>query len=328
METSEAFGSAADAIACADGERLKRIIAATPHVLREQDADGATLLLLACKCATGDVALPPVRGTQEQHVVIDLLLALGAPPSASSREGWAPLHIAAMTGHVDLAERLRAAGASLEGRLLGASGGSPLALALFYGQRDVAAILTPPVPDNLRTAAALNRSLAPFFDAGELTARASVGLDFYRPLPLFPMWERSLSRQELLDEALTWAARNDAFAALEELVRLGANVNANPYRGTALLWATFADRVAAATWLLDHGADPNLRHDFGGSEHGKSAVALHLAAQYGSLGCLRLLLARGADPSIRDAAFDSTPLGWALHVGADESARILRTAAA
>jgi ankyrin repeat protein len=129
-----------------------------------------------------------------------------------------------------------------------------------------------------------------------------------------------------LDEALTWAARNDACAAMAELVSLGANVNANPYRGTALLWATFADRVAAATWLLDHGAEPNLLHDFGGSEHGKAATALHLAAQYGCLGCLRLLLARGADATLRDAAFDSTPLRWAEHVGALESAQLLRSA--
>ena len=38
---------------------------------------------------------------------------------------------------------------------------------------------------------------------------------------------------------------------------------------------------------------------------------MHLAAQFGSLGCLRLLLERGADATITDGAHQSTPLGWA-----------------
>lgn len=149
------FRGVPECSACSDVDGVKQIRCAAPEVLCERDARGASLLTLACKLATGDVALPPVRGTAEQHAVIDLLLTLGA-----------------------------------------------------------------------------------------------------------------------------------------------------------------------------NGADPNLRHDFGGSEQGKDAVALHLAAQYGSLGCLRLLIARGADPTIADAAFDSTPLGWALHVGAVESAEILRAAGA
>ena len=83
------------------------------------------------------------------------------------------------------------------------------------------------------------------------------------------------------------------------------------------------DNLRAAAWLLDHGADPDRRHDFGGAEHGKNAVAMHLAAQFGSLKCLELLLHRGADPSIKDAAFEGTPLGWARHAGAETSIALL-----
>jgi ankyrin repeat protein len=90
------------------------------------------------------------------------------------------------------------------------------------------------------------------------------------------------------------------------------------------LWAVYSDRVAAATWLLDHGADPNLRHDFGGTSHGKDAVALHLAAEYACLKCLRLLRDRSADPTIKDGAYHATPLGWAEHNGATASVAILR----
>lgn len=304
---------------------LELVLRAEPDVVHARSAEGHTLLGLACKAATGDLALPPVPGTAEQHAAVDRILAAGADPSAAAKDGWAPLHTAAMTGHVDLARRLLAAGACREGSLLGARGGSPLSLALFYAQRDVAELLAdPPVPDNLRTAAALGRSIDRFVDGQRLAPRASEGTDFYRPLTVFPVWERTNSRQELLDEALSWAARNDRCESMAELVEQGANVDSNAYRGTPLLWAVYADRVAAATWLLDHGADPDLRHDFGGESHGSGAVAMHLAAQYEALSCLRLLLDRGADPTIRDAAYDATPLGWAEHAGAERAAAMLR----
>ena len=195
----------------------------------------------------------------------------------------------------------------------------------FFGQIQVAEILAdPPVPDNLRAAAALGRSIDRFVDGENLTPQASDGTDFYRPYAPFPVWQRTNDRQELLDEALSWAARSDRCQAMAALVSLGANVNSNPYRGTPLLWAIYADRVAAAEWLLDHGADPDLRHDFGGAGHGVSAVAMHLASQYGSLKCLRLLLERGADRTIKDAAYGGTPLDWAEHHGTVDAASVLR----
>ena len=238
--------------------------------------------------------------------------------------GFAPLHAATMTDNLDLARRLLDAGAPREGQLMGAKGGSPLALALFYAKNEMAQMLAdPPAPDNLRTAAALGRNFDRFVDGDNLSLQAAEGVDFYRPLPIFPEWNRTNNRQELLDEALTWSARNDQCESMATLVEMGADVNANPYRGTALLWAAYDDRVTAATWLLDHGAEPDLRHDFGGAEHGKSAVAMHLAAQHGSLKCLELLLHRGADPSIKDAAFGGTPQGWAQHSGAETSIAML-----
>jgi ankyrin repeat protein len=323
MGLDEALG----AIERADAAALSDLLDGAPDLLGARDAEGRTLLFRACDAATGHIAIPPVAGTPAQHAIVDELLRRGADPSAADRDGWSPLHAAAMAGHVDLARRLLAAGAGRDGALLGARGGSPLALALFYAKTEVAELLAdPPVPDNLRTAAALGRPIDRFVDGDRLTPQAAEGTDFYRPLPLFPSWERTHDRQELLDEALTWSARNDRCESMARLVALGAGVNANPYRGTALLWAVYGDRVAAATWLLDHGADPNLRHDFGGAQHGKSAVALHLAAQHSQLRCLRLLLERGADPTVRDAAYDATPLGWAEHSGATRSAALLRAA--
>jgi len=325
--STEALHRAAQAARAGDLAVLDQILREEPDVVRARDHAGFTLLGLACNAATGDVALPPVPGLAEQHAAVDRILAAGADPSAACHAGWAPLHAAAMTGHEGLARRLLAAGASRAGQLLGCKGGSPLSLALFYGKRQVAEVLAaPPIPDSLRTAAALGRPLDRFLDGERLTPAAAEGCDFYRPLPVFPEWQRTNDRQELLDEALCWAARNGELGSLDKLVALGADPNANPYRGTPLLWSVYSDNVAAATWLLDHGADPDLRHDFGGAEHGKGAVALHLAAQYSCLGCLRLLLERGADANIRDAAYASTPLGWAEHSGAQDSIEILRAA--
>lgn len=298
-------------------DELDRILGESPQVLEARDSEGQTLLILACRSATGNCALPPVPGKREQHAAV-------ADASVSDHGGFAPLHAAAMTGNLDLARRLIDAGAPREGRLMGALGGSPLALGLFYAKTEMAQMLAAPaVPDNLRAAAALGRSLDRFVDGDDLSPQAAEGVDFYRPLALFPEWKRNCNRQELVDEALTWAARNGQCESMATLVEMGADVNANPYRGTALLWAVYDDRVTAAEWLLDYGADPDLRHDFGGAEHGKGAVAMHLAAQFGALKCLELLLNRGADPTIQDAAFGGSPLGWAQHAGTETSIALL-----
>ena len=327
MEDLDALQRAARLAGEGEVEGLERILRDAPDVLRARNGEGHTLLGLACKAATGNIARPSAPGTPAQHAAVDLILRAGADPSAAADDGWAPLHTAAMAGNADLARRLLAAGASRAGALYGCRGGSPLSLALFYGETKVAAILAPPpVPDNLRTAAALGQSVARFLDGARLTAQAVDGLDFYRPLLAFPEWARSYDRKEVLDEALSWAARNDRCEAMEELVALGAQVNANAYRGTPLLWAVCMNRVAASTWLLDHGADPDLRHDFGGASHGKGAVAMHLAAQYDCVDCLQLLLDRGADASIEDAAYHATPLGWAEHAGATGASAVLRAA--
>ena len=187
--------------------------------------------------------------------------------------------------------------------------------------------LAPVYPDNLRAAAALGRDLGRFVAGDELIDAAYTGLDFYAPV-FFPEWQRTLSRQEVVDEALAWASRNNQCEAMASLVDLGANVNANAFRGTALLWACYADKVDAARWLLDHGADPDLRHDWGGEGHGVAAVAMHLAAQHNCVACVRLLLDRGADPDIVDGAHGGTPAGWAEFGGATDTLKILRDHAA
>ncbi len=315
---------AARAADCGDLATLSRILRDSSEVLTLRDDDGESLLGLACRSATGQVAIPPDPGTAEQHAAVDAIIAAEADLDAQNNEGWAPLHSAAMAGHADLTKRLLAAGAKLDPGLYGTRGGTPLALALFYAKRDAAEqIAQPATPDNLRHAAALGRDLERFVRGDELSPQASEQLDWAAP-NWFPDWQRSLSRQEVLDEALTWAARNGRCEAMARLVEWGADVSSNAFRGTPLLWAIYSDDVPAATWLLDAGADPDLRHDFGGAGHGVNAVAMHLAAQHGGMACLRLLVERGADTTIVDGAHGGTPQGWAEFGGADEAAAYLR----
>ena len=62
--------------------------------------------------------------------------------------------------------------------------------------------------------------------------------------------------------------------------------------------------------LLDAGAPVDARRDDG-------ATALHQAAFDGNAALARALLARGADPTLRDDMHDGTPAGWALAAGHD-----------
>ena len=154
-----------------------------------------------------------------------------------------------MAGHADLAKRLIGAGASAKLEAHGKAGASPLSYALFYAKAYMGEVLVPVYPDNLRAAAALGNGLDRFVDDTALTPDAYSGLDFYAP-EFFPTWDRTHSRQEVLDEALSWAARNDQCDSMAALVALGADVNANAFRGTPLLWACYSDRAEAAAWLL------------------------------------------------------------------------------
>jgi hypothetical protein len=67
------------------------------------------------------------------------------------------------------------------------------------------------------------------------------------------------------------------------LLEHGANINAEPYNGTALHWAVRQDQTEAAAWLLDHGADINRRAGFGGV---RGITPLHAAVAWDGKGRL------------------------------------------
>jgi len=63
---------------------------------------------------------------------------------------------------------------------------------------------------------------------------------------------------------------------------------------------------AVVEWLLSRGANPNAR-----TTAQSRQTALHCAAWNGDLRMAQLLVAAGADPTLRDEQYDNTPAGWA-----------------
>jgi ankyrin repeat protein len=285
-----------------DQERLGELLDQFPDLVVQRGTNGNDLLGMA-----GDPSL------------VKLMLERGADPNRGNDYGWTKLHQAGYGNDSALAELMLSAGGRLDLFARG-DGGTPLIAALFWGHREVAPLLGRE-PGNLRVAAGLGdvemiRSLLG-------TPEAGAHRGFYRPHGGFPAWQPADDPQEVLDEALVWAAKADRVDAIRLLVELGARVDADPYRGTPLTWAAANGRVESIRALIELGADPNHRGTFGGPSHGEGVTAIHLAAQSGQREAVLTLLDLGADPLITDTLHGGNALGWARVGCHEELAEIL-----
>lgn len=150
------------------------------------------------------------------------------------------------------------------------------------------------------------------------------------------------------DNTLVAAARSDDGAAVERLLRQGANPNERDADGSsALTWAVVRNNREVAAALLKAGADPNLTNAMGigplalavtnGSaeivnqllenradpnvarENGETP--LMIAAQMGRSDIIKLLLIRGSSVNVRDKKFGQTALMRAT--GSPEAVELL-----
>ncbi len=118
--------------------------------------------------------------------------------------------------------------------------------------------------------------------------------------------------------ALISASFQERVDVVRVLLEYGANPNIqgkNRFDSTALIWASYNGNINMARLLLDHGAKPDFQNRFG-------YTALIEASRDGHPGVVRLLLEHGADPDLQDEQ-GRTALDGASLAGHTEIVRLL-----
>ena len=92
-------------------------------------------------------------------------------------------------------------------------------------------------------------------------------------------------------------------------------------RHLALALAAQFGYAVVVELLLDAGEDANRFNPVGAHSH---STPLHQAAGNGHLEVVELLIARGANPHVKDILFGGTPAGWANHAGKKDVETFLR----
>jgi ankyrin repeat protein len=256
-------------------------------------------LVLLESLLAGDPDLATARSRCSHPTLLQcLVLTISEPPhlegsiralAERGAELTDPLTAACGVDNVSAAAALLDLGANIEGN----GKWSPLEEALYWGSRKALDLLLSrgAAIDSLRKAAGVGRTdylNLCFTETGELTRAAGVVRWpwFEKPIP-DPI---RVDRQQIVDNALVYAAAWCRIDAANALLARGANINARPagfdFTGTPLHYAALNGRWKMTAFLLEHGADP----------------------------------------TARDGKVDNTPDGWAKHGGHQDLAEHLRRA--
>jgi ankyrin repeat protein len=285
------------------------------------------------KGPTGRTAL---HCANRQLDVIALLLDKGADVNARDVDGTSPLDEAAWYGSLDTVALLLAHGARLN-EPEPKTGATPMNEAAYKGQTKLVHYLLQFNPD---LQIADKKGYRPLDNAIRMGKEDCA-------LLLLAAEPKSIDTPEFLARALDAAVARDESRLVESLLEHGASVNALlPSGSTPLDAAAFSGAVNVVNVLLLHKADPNATGPKGnlpledaalkGYEpivsalldrgahidqisHTSGTTALYSAASFGKANTVRLLLNRGADPSLCGNN-RKTPYQAALENGYTEAA--------
>lgn len=258
------FHPAIAAIKTGDVEKLKALVAADPSLATSRSTVSHPTLL---QCLVLDGKNKP-----NARAMAEVLIDAGADVNE-------PLVAAGSINNRAVAELLIDRGAAVDGT----GGWSPLEEALYWNNQDVVALLLARGAkiQNLRTAAGLGRTdlIENYFNAdGSLKPEAGKinwpwgGLDSIAASNHDAAGQKSLSdrvnswsqdRQGIIDNAFVYACMHGHIDAAQLLLAKGAQINAIPggfdYAGTGLHYAAFNGHRAMVQFLLEHGADRNVK---------------------------------------------------------------------
>ena len=248
--------------------------------------------LTALHFATANVAAP-ARGRVE---MVKALLGAGARTDIRGRKnGWTPLHLAAIRGHAQVAKILLAAGA--DRRVRDRKGRTALSIARASNRRRTAQLLAGTATTGLGRSGRAAQSGPPGC-RGWLTA------DFWRRAGAADV-KRCLTAGMKLDArtgrgstALHWAAYVNNATAVKALIAAGAKADARDGRNrTPAHSAAAGGASAAAKALIDAGADTGARSNAGQTpaEEARRAGRAQVASLYRNAEL-------GAETAERDAA--------------------------
>ena len=283
------FQPAIEAVKSGDLENFKALVAADPSLATTRSSKSHPTLL---QCVALDGKDKP-NNVEMAGVLIEAGAELNEPLIAA--------------GSIDnraVAELLLDRGAAIDGT----SGWSPLEEALYWNSQNAIALLLErgAKVQNLRIAAGLGRTdlIKAFFDAdGNLKPEAG-RIDW--PFGSLEMIARSnhneSGKQMLADRINGWSQDPQGIV------------------DNAFVYACMHGHVDAAKLLLAKGAQINSIP--GGFDY--AGTGLHYAALYGHRAMIEFLLDHGADRNVKDTKVGSTPAGWADHGGHPELRELLQ----
>ena len=213
------------------------------------------------------------------------------------------LVVAVSINNVPVAELLLERGAPVDGTGVW----SPLEEALYWNSRDSIALLLKHGARvrNLRSAAGLGRTdvIAAFFTADGTLKPEAGKIDW--PFGSLESIERSSHpphvKRDLSNRIRSWPQDQQGIV------------------DNSFVFACMHGHVDAAKLLLEKGAAINAipgGFDFAGT-------GLHYAAMNGHRATVEFLLARGADPAVKDTKIGADAAGWARHGGHNDIAALL-----